>query len=318
MNGRSPVWRSLQYVPAHVEKYVQTAHTRGADAIILDLEDSVPWDHKVRAREGVGRAAGIVGQAGADVLVRINNHPELIAADIAAAVGPEVVALYAPKVDSVEQVRCIAGAIDAAERQQGLPAGRTGLVLIIESAAGFLNMAALAKASSRVVAICLGGEDFALDLGMESADDTLFMPKQQVVIAAAAAGVMPLGLVGGIANFSDPEAYRELAVRSRRFGFVGASCIHPSQVPLLNEAFAPSPEEVELARRTVEGAERAEREGRGAFSLDGKMVDAPIVRRAENLLARQAAIEAREAALAASRDAVPRRTELPRGSPGTA
>jgi citrate lyase subunit beta/citryl-CoA lyase len=311
MNGRSPLWRSLQYVPAHVEKYVQTAHTRGADAIILDLEDSVPWEHKARARDGVRHAATIVGQAGADVLVRINNHPELTAADIAAAVGPDVVALYAPKVESVAHVRSIAGAVDRAERQQGLPPGHTGLVLIIESAAGFLNMATLAKASSRVVAISLGSEDFALDLGMESADDTLFMPKQQVVIAAAAAGVMPLGLMGGIANFSDPDGYRELAIRSRRFGFVGASCIHPSQVPLLNEAFTPSKDEVELARRIVDGAVAAEREGRGAFSLDGKMVDAPIVRRAEKLLSRQAILEARRASLRSAGVAASPKTNVP-------
>lgn len=293
MTTGRPVWRSLQYVPTHVEKFVAAAHTRGADALILDLEDSVPWDEKARARSLVASAAATVGQAGADVIVRINAEPEVAVEDIAAAVGPQVYGLSLPKAETPDQIRRIDEAVSEAERRASVAAGDTRFILIIESAAGFLNMAALAAASPRIVAISLGAEDFALDVGMEPNDETLLLPKQQVVIAAAAAGVMPLGLVGGATGFNDPDAYLALAQRSRRFGYVGATCIHPKQVPLLNAAFAPSDDDVAHARRVVAGAQVAAAEGRGAFTVNGKMVDAPVVARAQALLARHDAIAAR-------------------------
>lgn len=293
MSQSRPVWRSLLYVPVHVEKFVVSAHTRGSDAVILDLEDAVPWEHKARARGLVAEAARRVGQAGADVLVRVNGLEDLLWDDIEAVVGPRIAALSLPKVESVEQIRRIDDTLSRVEAERGMAPGQTRLLLIIESALGLLNMVALASASPRVVGLSLGGEDFALDLGMESADDTLFAPKQQVVIAAAAAGVMPLGLMGGATRFDDPDGYRALAIRSRRFGYQGSSCIHPNQVAILNEAFGPSAEEVAHAQRVIAGAEAAEKEGRGAFSLEGKMIDAPIVRRAEQVLARQAAIAGR-------------------------
>jgi citrate lyase subunit beta/citryl-CoA lyase len=290
---KPPVWRSVLYVPTHVEKFVAAAHTRGADALILDLEDSVPWDEKARARGLIAAAAATVGQAGADVLVRINAEAALAAEDIAAADGPRVVALSLPKVETPAQVRDLDDAVSKAEARAGVETGATRFILIIESAAAYLNMGALAVASPRTVAISLGAEDFALDVGMEPTDETLLFPKQQVVIHAAAAGVMPLGLVGGATRFDDPDAYLALAERSRRFGYVGATCVHPKQVPLLNVAFAPGEAEVAHARRVLEGAQAAAAEGRGAFAIDGRMVDPPIVARAETLLARHEAIRAR-------------------------
>jgi len=290
--SRYPVWRSLQYVPAHVEKYVSTAHTRGADAIILDLEDSVPVDQKSVARSAISAAAVQCSQAGADIIVRINSG-EMAGEDIAGSVGPLVTALSLPKVDSVEQLMQLDALVEAAETRQGLPAGRTGFWVLIESAAGFLEMAAIARASPRVIAMTLGGEDFAADVGMEPSEDTLLMPKQQMIIAAAAAGVMPLGVIGATTRFDDPEGYLAMARRSRRFGFAGSSCIHPSQIPLLNEAFSPTPEELALADRIVAGASEAQAAGRGAFAIDGKMIDPPVVARARSLLDRQTAIEDR-------------------------
>ena len=296
---RRPVWRSLQYVPAHVEKFVASAHTRGADAIILDLEDSVPPEEKTRARGLVASAAERVGQAGADVLVRINQPADMAAADIEAAVGPAVVALYLPKVESPDEVRRIESAVEAAEARAGLAAGHTRLVILIESAAGFLDMAAIAKASPRVVALSMGAEDFCQDVGMEPSEETLLGPRQQLVIAAAAAGVMPLGLMGVATRFDQPEAYLEMARRSRRFGFAGSSCIHPSQIPLLNEAFSPTEKEVAYATRVLAEFDAAVAAGRGAVALDGKMIDAPIVARARALLDRHAAIQSRSSRPAA-------------------
>jgi citrate lyase subunit beta/citryl-CoA lyase len=294
-----PVWRSLQYVPAHVEKYVAGAHTRGADAIILDLEDSVPPAEKGGARAGLAAAARQVGQAGADVLVRINGPEPMAAEDIAAAVGPGVAALSIAKAESPDQIRRLDALVTAAERKAGVADGTTGFLLLIESAAAFLQMADIARASPRVVALSMGAEDFAADVGLEPGEDTLQMPRQQVVIAAAAAGVMALGLIGAAVRFDDAEGYLAMARRSRRFGFVGSSCIHPSQIPLLNQAFSPTEDEIERARVVVAAAEAAEREGRGAFALNGKMIDAPVVAQAERALARHRAISARQERLKA-------------------
>jgi len=280
------VWRSLLYVPAHVEKFVSSPRIREADGVILDLEDSVPGDQKARAREAAAGAIRTLSQGRGDVLVRINDDPALAAADVAAVVRPGVRALVAPKVRNVDHVRVLNTLIDAAETANGVAAGTVRLVVLIETAEGFLNMAAIAKASPRVVAINLGNEDFALDLGMEPDDDTLRMPRQQLVIAAAAAGIMPLGLMGVATRFDDLEAYRALSLRSRRFGYAGATCIHPSQIAVLNAAFAPTEDELAWARRVIDGADAAAHDGKGAFQIDGKMIDAPIVARARNIVAR--------------------------------
>lgn len=295
----SPVWRSLQYVPAHVDKYVSSPHIAAADAVILDLEDSVPADSKPVARAAIASAIATVGRAGADVLVRINDG-DMAALDIAAAVRPGVSALVIPKVRDAARLRHLEALVSEAEAAAGMTPGVVGFVVLIETADGFLDMLAIAKASPRIVAINLGNEDFALDLGMEASDETLLMPRQQLVIVASAASIMPLGLMGVATRFDDPDGYRALALKSRRFGFVGSSCIHPSQIAILNEAFSPTPEQVVQAHRIVEAAAEAAGQGRGAFSIDGRMVDPPIVARAQALLRKHQAIEARNASKAKS------------------
>lgn len=289
----TPVWRSLQYVPAHVEKYVSSPHIAAADAVILDLEDSVPADRKALARAGLATAIPAVASAGADVLVRINDG-DMAAEDIVAAVQPGVAALVIPKVRDATRLKHLDGLVSDAEAGAGMAAGSVRLVILIETADGFLDMLAIARATRRTVAINLGNEDFALDLGMEASDETLLMPRQQLVIVAAAAGIMPLGLMGSATRFDDPDAYRALALKSRRFGYAGSSCIHPSQIAILNEAFSPTAEQVVEARRLVQAAEAAGADGRGAFPIDGRMIDGPIVARAQALIDRHQTIEARE------------------------
>ena len=296
----TPVWRSLQYVPAHVEKYVLSPHIAAADAVILDLEDSVPVDRKAIARAGLEKAIATVGRAGADVLVRINDGA-MAALDIAAAVRPGVAALVIPKVREAARLTQLDRLVSDAETAAGMAPGSVRFVVLIETADGFLNMLSIAKASPRNIAISLGNEDFARDLGMEISDETLLMPRQQLVIVATAAGIIPLGLVGAATRFDDPEAYRALAFKSRRFGFVGSSCIHPSQIAILNETFSPTAEQVLHARRIVEAASEADREGRGAFAIEGQMVDAPVVARAEALIRRFQAIETKNSLRTASK-----------------
>ena len=166
---------------------------------------------------------------------------------------------------------------------------------MIESPAAFFEMPAIAAASPRLVAMNIGGEDFALEAGMEPSEATLLMPKQQMIFAARAAGIMPLGFIDSLASFADLDAFARMVQRSRQFGFMGAGCIHPGQVPIVNRYYSPSAEEVAYATRIVEGDAVQAAAGRGSWSLDGKMIDVPVVVRAQRLLERYAAIAAREA-----------------------
>ncbi len=300
MSTRSPaemlIWRSLLFVPANNGRFIERAHTRGADAIILDLEDSVPAGERPNARRTLMESAELAARGGADILVRINAEPRETAADLDAAVHPGVRALLVPKVEVPETLRALSVDVSRLEAQRGMAVGSMGFVVLVESAAGLLHAEAIARADARIVALELGGEDFALSTGMVPDAETLAVPKQMVLYAARAAGLMPLGILGSIADYADLDAYRATAERSRRFGFEGAACIHPSGVPILNEVFTPTAAQVEHARRLVDAYTDAQRAGSGAISVDGKMVDVPVVERAQNLLARLKAIRAREAA----------------------
>lgn len=291
-----PVWRSLLFVPANNERFIDKAHTRGADGIILDLEDSVPAGERPRARRALAEAAGRAGRGGADVLVRINSEPDEAAADLDAAVCPAVRALLIPKVEDPEALRALSGQVARLEAERGMPAGGVAFVVLVESAVGLLRAEAIARADPRTVAMELGGEDFALSTGMVPDAETLALPKQMVLYAARAAGIMPLGIFGSIAHYADLDAYRAVAERSRRFGFEGAACIHPSNVPILNDVFTPGAEDAERAQRLVDAYAEAQRAGSGAISVDGTMIDVPVVIRARKLLARLEAIRARAGA----------------------
>jgi citrate lyase subunit beta/citryl-CoA lyase len=283
----------MMFVPVNVEKFVDSAHTRGADVIILDLEDSILPKDKERARTLVAAAAPKVARSGADVVVRINRPWRLCLRDLEAVVSKEICALMLPKTESADHVHMVAEVLDELEAERGLPNGHTKLVAMVESAAAFFRAPEIAASHARIVALTLGAEDFALSVGMVPEAEGLFYPKQQIVIAARAAGVLPLGFIGTVADFKDLDAFRATARRSRRLGFMGASVIHPSQIEILNTEFRPSPEEVQQARKVVTAFEAAAGGNQGAIQVDGKMVDIPVVERARGILARHEAIEQR-------------------------
>ncbi len=293
MSGAALVWRSQLYVPANNRRFIDKAATRGADAIILDLEDSVPADERTGARARLEESVRAVGQAGADVTVRINSSDEEVALDLEAAVIPGVRGIFVTKVRDGEYIRAISRRVAELEAASGMAPATICLIAMIETAAAYMQAYDIARADARIAAMVLGGEDLALDLGMVPDADTLAFPKQQIAIAARAAGVTPFGIMGTVADYGDTDAVREVAERSRRFGFEGASCIHPSIVPVLNAAFTPSEAEVDHARRVVAAYADAEAAGTGAITVDGKMIDVPVALRARNLLARFDAIERR-------------------------
>jgi citrate lyase subunit beta/citryl-CoA lyase len=295
MKENLPVWRSLMYVPVNVEKYVDKAHTRGADCVQLDLEDSVPASEKGAARRLVAAAAKRVRRGGADVVVRINSPRELAEPDLDSSIDENVDGIAVTKAQSPDHVRRIDEFISNLEAGRGMRVGRTRLIAMIETPAAFFRMPAIAQASERLAAMNIGGEDFALETGMEPTEETLLMPKQQMIFAARAAGIMPLGFIASVAGFGDWEAFGRMVRRSRQFGFMGAGCIHPGQVAIVNREYSPSVDEVAYAHRIVEENARQEAAGRASWSLDGNMIDVPVVLRAQRLLARHAAIQAREA-----------------------
>ncbi|NKC33529.1 HpcH/HpaI aldolase/citrate lyase family protein [Falsiroseomonas selenitidurans] len=277
-------WRSLLFVPVLAERFVAKAHTRQADVIILDLEDSILPARKAEARAALAAAAAQVGQAGATVCVRVNRPLDLAVPDIEAAIAAGATALMLPKVMGAEHVRLLAELAAAAEARHGR--APTRFLAIVETAEALPRLPDIARADPRVVALGVGGEDLATEMEAVPAADSLYLPAMLALLAARGAGITPLGSLGAFASFDDPEAYRTALRRSRALGFGCAACIHPAQVPIINEIYGPSPEAVDRARRLIACFEQAVAEGQGAVAFEGAMIDLPVVDRAKRLLAR--------------------------------
>jgi citrate lyase subunit beta/citryl-CoA lyase len=179
------------------------------------------------------------------------------------------------------------------EKERGLKAGSIGFGAMIEHPRALSQIHDIAEHAPRLIAMMLGGEDFALETGSVPGDESLELPKRLVAFAAQAHDVAMIGILGTVADYSDPAAYRKSAERARRYGFSGGTCVHPGLVEALNEAFTPAPEEVAHAQKLIAADEKASAEGRGSFTLDGKMIDIPVIYRARRLLARHQAIEQR-------------------------
>lgn len=284
--------RSSLILPVNIRHFVERAYTRGADAIVLDLEDSVPTQEKASARTLVRDSLALAGRGGAEVLVRVNNDPALLADDIDAAVHPGLDGLAIPKAESGAQIRDIVTQIDRLERTRGLGPGHLRLSLAIETPRGLLAAEEIARSSDRIATMSIGVEDYCLELGVEPSADglELLYPVARLVMICKAVGVQATGLVGSIAGFRDLATFEGAALRARQLGCEGAGCIHPDQVTVLNRVFTPDPAKVEDARRVVEAFEDGVRRGTASVNLDGKMVDVPVYKRAQVVLARAAAV----------------------------
>ena len=280
--------RSSLILPVNQPRFVDKAYTRGADAIVLDLEDSVPPQEKATARKLVQGSLAVAGRGGGEVLVRVNNERALLTYDIDASVYPGLDGLSIPKVESAAQVRDIVGQIEALERTRGLTPGHLRLSLALETPRGLLAVEEIAQASDRIATMSIGVEDYCLELGVEPSPDgmELLYPVARLVSVCKAVGVQPTGLVGSIAGFRDLATFEGAAQRARQLGCEGAGCIHPDQVAVLNRVFTPDPDKVTLARRVVEAFEEGVRRGTASVNLDGKMVDVPVYKRAQVILAR--------------------------------
>ena len=246
-------------MPGNVPKFIDKAHERGADCVLVDLEDSVQPAQKPEARAMLPETMKKVARGGADVAVRINRPLRLAIPDIEAAVRPGLSALFVTKTEGVQHLRLLDEVVSELERERGMPVGGIGFAAMIEHPRALTHINDIAEHAPRVIAMMLGGEDFALETGSVPTDETLELPKRMVAFAAQAHGLSMIGILGTVADYSDPDAYRKSAERARRFGFSGGTCIHPGLVPTLNEAFTPTAEDVAYAQE----ADRGRRKSRG-------------------------------------------------------
>src|SRR5690606_37681223 len=208
------------------------------------------------------------------------------------AVCAEVAALVLPKVPDAAYVRYIGEILDEIEAEKGLPIGHTRLIPMVEDAEGLENMSAIAR-GARVAGMIIGAEDLAATMRMSVSDDALYIPNVMAVAACRRAGIVPIGFVGSVADFKDEDEFREKIRRARGLGFDAAFCIHPKQVDIVNEEFAPKAADVEVARALVAEFEKQKAEGRAACTFNGRMVDMPVVIQARQLIERHEAFERR-------------------------
>ena len=284
------ICRSLLFVPAGNDRFLNSALRGSADVIQIDLEDAIAPERKEEAR-GVARSAvEEIDAAGRVAAVRVNVGDDLLAKDLDAVVYPGLAALTIPKVDSGAMLASIDSAVTKLEADRGLLSGGIRLIAQIESARGILNAREIAGASPRLAAMGFGMEDLIADVGGSVDADALYFPAMHTLYAAREAGVAPIGYLGSIGVYKDTDLFGGWAARAKSLGFEGGFCIHPNQVEILNTTLRPSPDEVSAAKSIVDAAENHASKGVGAFSHEGKMVDAPVIERARRTLRRHATV----------------------------
>lgn len=301
------VRRSKLFVPVNREKFIAKAWQRGADCIILDLEDAVPSSEKSSARKLVREVLPIVSRGGAEVQVRINRGLE--AEDLEEVVVPGLASIMIPKCESAEEIQEIEGMVADLEIEKGIPAGSIQFDLLIETAVGVMQMEDILKASPRTVQCSLGGVDLTRDMGFvpsrELSYDQFSWAAGKLIFAARAAGVQASGLMprggAGLMNTSgDPKAIEEVCHQSFKMGYLGTPAIHPLWCGPINEGFKSTTAELDWAKRVKTTLEEAFTRGEGSVALDGRMIDLAHLEQAEDVLERAECVARREAEKAAA------------------
>ncbi|MFH2115840.1 MAG: aldolase/citrate lyase family protein [Spirochaetota bacterium] len=285
--------RSMLYVPGNAPAMLRDAHIYGPDSVMFDLEDAVSPREKDTARHLVFRAIRHFDYEGVERVVRVNglDTPHGLE-DVAAVVAAGVDAIRLPKTDCAQDIIQMSKAVEAAELRFRRTPGCTALIAAIETARGILNAREIATASPRLVAIALGAEDFVTDLHTTRSPEgvELLTARSLLVMAARAAGIMAIDTV--FTGVDDEEGFLREVRLAKQLGFDGKSLIHPSQIALTHAVYTPLPAETAKARRVIAAAAEAEARGSGVVSLDGRMIDKPIVERARRVLALAGEVEA--------------------------
>ena len=256
------------------------------DAFVPDLEDSVPDAEKENARQITAAHLVKLGAGGIPVIPRVNALGSgWFEEDLTAVVGPSIYGISVGKIQTVDDIASISEIIAGLERKAGLEVGKVRLIPWIETALAVVHCYQICRASPRIVAVAFGAEDFTDNMGIERREDEseVAFARNSVCIAARAAGVDALDTP--FFRFKDPDGLQANVQAAKQFGFKGKFAIHPAQVDPINTLFLPSAADIEYALRVVAAFEEAERAGRGSTSLDGKVIDVPVVKRARSILA---------------------------------
>jgi len=278
--------RALLYVPGDDRHKIEKSLTLGVDCICMDMEDGVALNRKAEARATIARALQELDFGRSERLARINPVGSGLEKDDIEAVLPHHPdGIVIPKIESPEQIQWASGKIEAAELANGWPVNSIRLIVDFETARGILNLKEIAS-HSRLDALIFGAEDFAASVGATRTAEAweVFYARSAVVTAASAYGLHAIDMV--TIDFRDIERVRREAEYGARLGYTGKQIIHPNQVAPVQEAFTPDDEAIAHARRLVEAFDEHQAKGSGAFALDGKMIDMPLVKAAQNVLAR--------------------------------
>jgi len=279
--------RALLYMPGDDMHKIRKATTLGVDCVCMDLEDGVASSQKATARSVILEALESLEFNRSECLVRINPVGfglEIEDLDVILPGQPDGIVI--PKVDGADQILWVSDRISRAEDEHDWPAGTIKLFPIVESSRGIINLEEICISTERLQALIFGAEDLANDLGATRTRDgwEIFHARSQVVLYAAAHGLQAIDMV--YVDFKDLQGLKQEAKQGAYLGFSGKQIIHPSQVDPVQECFTPGEDEIEHARRIIRAYERHQELGTGAFAFEGKMIDAPIVKRARLTLAR--------------------------------
>ncbi|MEP0806336.1 MAG: CoA ester lyase [Chloroflexota bacterium] len=279
--------RALLYMPGDDRRKIEKATTLGVDCICMDMEDGVAVNRKAEAREVIARAMKELDFGTSERCIRINSIGSgFEKEDLASALAARPDSIVVPKIETAEQVQWVSGQIESYELANGLAIGGIRLLIGVETAKGILNLKEIAEADKRLEAVIFGAEDYAASVGArrtKEATEVLYA-RSAVVAACAANDLQAIDMV--YIDFHDLEGLRREAEQGAGFGFSGKQVIHPNQVSVVQEAFTPSEEAIAYAKRIVESFESSQKEGKGAYALDGKMIDMPLLKNAQKVLDR--------------------------------
>ena len=281
----SKLRRSMLYVPGNNPGMVKDAGIYGADCVLFDLEDSVALAEKDAARFLIAEALANVDYTGSEIYVRINDpNTALGRRDLAAIVPMGKAVIRLPKTETAEDIINCAAEITRIEKQSGLPEGSTQMMAAVESALGVLNAREIAAASPRMVAIAIGAEDYTADMKTSRSKEgtELYFARNMVLLAARAAGIDAIDTV--FSDINDEEGFAAEVRLIKQLGYDGKSIINPRQIGPLHGIYSPTDKEILNALAITAAIEEANKRGSGVISLNGKMIDRPVVLRAQRVL----------------------------------
>lgn len=277
--------RTMMFVPGANAAMLRDAPLFGADSVMFDLEDSVSLKEKDTSRALVHFALKTFDYSSVETVVRVNGLDSCGALDIEAVVLAGVNVIRLPKTETAQDIVDVEAVIERVERENGIEVGRTRMMAAIESAEGVLNARDIAKASKRLIGIALGAEDYVTNMKTRRYPDgqELFFARSMILHAARAAGIAAIDTV--YSDVNNTEGFQNEVRMIKQLGFDGKSVINPRQIPLVNEIYTPTKKEIDHAKQVIWAIREAESKSSGVISLNGKMVDKPIVERAERVIA---------------------------------